>query len=353
MEMTKSRINQGNDAPEIVIQLDPELSDLDTIHKHLFDILGVPVEEQRLNKILSDSSKEELDAPGDSKLSSPEVNILDDCALELAPMVIDVATGDGKLVSLEVLPFDTIESVKEKLSKKVKIAANQQRLVMDNGKEIGGNKENKESLGSDHSTLSELGIKHGDTFTVEKSKISLTIKMPYGMDDVKVVVDVKSDTVDPIRQQIFDSTGLEKGHQQRFTFNGELLDGGYPPKESETDNKTLSTFGLKEFDVIALDGMQLYIVKIPGTKQHLVKDINPFKETIYDLKKRIAGEMNIHPSKQRLIHPKTEEIYVGDNDDTKKLIEYSILDGDVVNLEKSKLDFRINLPTSSKIGIGC
>jgi hypothetical protein len=343
-------ISKGNDSPEIVIQIDPDVGDLATIHKHLFDILGVPVEDQRLNKILPDLSKQELDAPGESKLSSAEVNILDDCALELAPMVIHVAAGNGKSVSLEVLPFETIESVKGKLSNKMKIAANQQRLVMGNGEEIGGDKANEESLGSDQSTLSELGIKHGDRFTVEKSKISLKVKMPYGIGDVEVVVDVKNDTVDPIRQQIFHSTGLEKGYQQRFTFNEQLLDSGYPPsKESGSGHGPLSTFGLKEYDLITLDGMQLYIVKIPGTKQHLVKDVDPFKETIYDLKKRIAGEMNIHPSKQRLIHPQTEEIYVGEKDDTKTILEYGILDGDVVNLEKSKLDFRVNLPTHQRL----
>jgi hypothetical protein len=139
------------------------------------------------------------------------------------------------------------------------------------------------------------------------------------------------------------------GYLQRFTFNEELLDDGYAPQENEADKKRLSSFNLKEFDVITLDGARIRVLKIPQNEELVVEGVDPMKDTIFDLKKRVAETTRIHASKARLLHPETLEEYVGDSDDTKKLYEYGFVDGDVVKLEKAKLDFRVILPSHERL----
>lgn len=338
--------------PTFVIRADPDLSDLDTVRNHILGAVGIPVIQQRLNKLLSDGSKKPLHTSGDSKLASAEVDIRDDCTLELEPMTINVKTENDKVISVEVLPFDTVGSVKQKLeSNGVGIPTNKQRLMTEDLDEIGGDEDNRDSLGSDKSTLAELGVRNGQIFVVEKAKISLKIKMPNKIPDVEVEVDPKVHSVDQIREIVYEVTGLPKGYQQRFVFNSKQLDNGYRPTENESRKKRLVAFGLTENDVITLEAMSVTVVKLPKKERFLIQNLDPMKETLFDLKKRVAGKTMILASKQRMLNPLTEEEYVGDKDFSKKLYEYGILDGDDVLLEKARLNFHIILPSQERLDL--
>ena len=80
------------------------------------------------------------------------------------------------------------------------------------------------SSGCDNSTLSDLNIRDGDSISVEKGKIDLAVKMPHSKKEIKIIVDPKNDTVDEIRNQIFDETGLPREYQQRIIYDKELMD---------------------------------------------------------------------------------------------------------------------------------
>jgi hypothetical protein len=348
--------DDGNGPSTIIIKANPDEANLITIRQAVFDKIGFPMDSQKLNKILNGTGeKERLEAPGDTKLSSPELNVVDDCTIELEPMTINIKTETGKVIPLQVSPSDIIKDVKKKLAKgKIKIPFNKQRLVMDDGTEIGGDEDNEKSLGNDEFTLADLGVKDGSTFCVEKSKISLRVKMPKCMDDVEVVVDPKNDSVDTIRKQLFDATGLPKEYQQRFIFKDESLDNGYNKGDGEGDTgagrkRSLAEFGLKELDCITLDATRVYIMRIPEKKKFVIEGINPLNDRLIDLKLRVTAEICVPPFKQRLLNPETDDEYVGNKDSTEKLHEYGIQDGDVINVELSKLNFIILLPDLSKL----
>ena len=136
-----------------------------------------------------------------------------------------------------------------------------------------------------------MGIKDGDTLDIEKAKIALTVKMPHGMDDVKVVVDPKIDDADKIRQQILEATGLPMQYQQRLKFGDELLDDGYDQdgdgaNGDKPKKRKLGEFdGLKEFCDITLEPTRIYIMRMPETEQFTIEEVNPMKDILQDLKK--------------------------------------------------------------------
>lgn len=354
--------------PILAIRVNPDKADYDTIRQHVLDHVGVPILSQRLNKLqevdsTSDVGDEDgmpkngrIDVPGDTKLSAPELNLFDGCTIELEPMTINVKTDKGKVVSLPVLPSDTVADVKRKLADEgsVRIPADKQRLLTEDGKEIGGDKDNEGSLGTDQSTLLELGIGDGDTLSVEKSKISLTVKMPHGMDDVEVVVDPKNGNVDQIRQLICDATGIPKGHQQRLTLADSPMDEGYPTKDGDKDDCSrerisLSKFNLKEFDCITLEPPRLFLLQCPEKQQYVIANINLMTCTVQDLKKRVAAATQLPTFKQRLLNAKTDTEMEGNKDSIETLNDHGIMDGDWVHVEKNRIDLRIILPALNEL----
>jgi hypothetical protein len=349
-------IEESEDGPPILsIKLSPDTDDFDAIRNRILDCVGVPIDSQKLNKIVDadgegDEEKHRLNTTGDTKLSSPELNLVSNCTIELEPMTINIKTGHGSTVPLGVFPYDTIEDVKKKLANKISIPYNKQRLVMEDGVEIGGDEDNENSKGSDKSTLSELGVQDGDTFSVEQSKITLKVKMPNGQDDLEVLVDPSTDSVDRIRQFIFDATGLPKEHQQRLYFRDARMDDGYDGDGTKTIRK-LDSFHLKDFDCITLDAVRLYIMRIPEKEKILFEDIDLMKDTLQDLKKRVAAKTQLPPFKQRLLNPETDEEYIGDKDSSETLQYYGIKDGDVLNLERSRINMRIVLPNLNELDL--
>ena len=202
--------------------------------------------------------------------------------------------------------------------------------------------------------INRLCVSDGDTFRVEKSKISIKVKLPNGQNDIEVVVDPKSDTVDWIRQLICDSTGIPPEYQQRLTFEDKLMDGGYHNGNDDEDgggdsdrrrNKTkLSNFDLKEFSTISLLPSMVVIKRVPENEQFVIEGIDFMKDILQELKKRIATTTSLPTFKQRLVCSMIDEEYDGNKDTTKTLHQYDIKDGDVIHLEKSKITLRIALP---------
>lgn len=352
-----------DDTTILAVRVDPDKADFDTIRKHVLHHVGVPIVAQRLNRLEADGDegidaapkKERIDVPGGTRLSAPELNLGDGCTIELEPMTINVKTERGKIISLPILPSDTVEDVKKKLANdaKVRIPFDRQRLLTEDCTELGGDEDNEGSIGSDKSTLLELGVGDGDTLCVEKSKISLTVKMPHGMDDVIVLVDPKNGNVDQIRQSIFDATGLPKEHQQRLKRSDGLMDDGYRDNSESGDSPrkatSLSKFLLKENDCITLEPPILFVLQVPEKKQFVIADVDLRKCTVQDLKKLVAAETRMPTFKQRLLNPKTDEEFVGNKDSAETLHDHGIQDGDWINLEKNRIDFRIVLPALNEL----
>ena len=351
--------DEGGNGPTLIIKVDPDGAELDTIRKYIQDYVGVPIKSQKLNKIVDGDKTNIDDVSGNTKLSDPTLSMIEDCTIELAPMVLNIKGEDGEVRPIEVLPSSTIEEIKKRLEHDgiVSVPHNKQRLLLigeeGDPAEIGGDDDNENSRGSDKLTLLDVDLKDGDTFMVEKSKISLDITLPHNAGVVEVVVNPNTDTADKIRQQIFDLTGFPMKYQQRFTFNEDLLDDGYKEDDKAADGddaakpkkKCLGEFkGLAEKSSIVLEPTRVTVMKVPENDIFVIENVNPMVDTMQELKKKIALKISIPPFKQRLADSIQDEEYVHDKNDSKVLVDYGINDGHVILLEKPKIDIRIILP---------
>ena len=124
---------------------------------------------------------------------------------------------NGSTNTLEVDQADTVESVKEKISDKQGIPADQQRLIF-NGKQL-----------EDGHTLRDYNVEDGSNIHLVLrlrggAMIQIMVKALNGSTNT---LDVSSDdTVDSVKQKIQDKQGIP-ADQQRLIFNGKQLEDGH------------------------------------------------------------------------------------------------------------------------------
>ena len=337
-------VGGDEDVPILEVTVNPDKADLDLIRKYISNSSGVPMDCQILTRISDPndpSRRTRLRGAGDVKFSDPSLGIVDDCILELAPMTINIETPQGITVRQQFFPSTTVEDIKQKLAKfKLFVPIESHRLVLGDGTEVGGEDDNENRIGSDDSLLMELDVDVGDTLIVERTKVPINVKIPYGMKDIEVLVNLQKDTIDQVRRLVFEKTGLSKEYQERYSFGDRLL-----------DDSVLGKFDITEDDSITLDPFRVHIIRMPRKKRVVIDGLNPMKDTVQQLKMKIATSINLAPFKQRLFNPDTDEEYVGDKASTKTLQDHGIKDDGVINLEQSKVNLKIVMPNSDELNL--
>jgi len=269
--------------------------------------IGMPVPDQR---ILFDG--EELkDTP-----TLEDYNIKNGDTLFLDPMKIHVKHYDGRTITLDVQPDDTIDDIKERVEDKADIPKDQQRLTF-NGK----------PLDDPTSTLRDYDIKHDDNLNLEPMEIK--IKTPDG----KVIpIQVEpTDTVQDVRKKIADQTGMPVPEED-LTFNDTTLDD---------PNSTLADNDIKHGDTLTLEPMHINVKHWDGTV--ITLDVNP-TDTIGDIKSMVDDKMDIPPEYQRL---KFEGKPL--KKDGKTLKDYNIKNKDTIELQPMQI--KVKTPEGKKISI--
>ena len=258
------------------------------IKKQVKKKLGIPTKQQRptfKNKPLLDDST--LD---DNGIKHADV-------IDLQPMQIKVEAPDGRTVTLNVNPDDTIPSIKNQVEKKLGIPAEDQRPLFN------------DKLLPDNSTLEDNGIQDGDI--VHLGPMEITVKAPDGR-KTKLSVN-PDDTVDDIKKRVKKKLGILT-EDQRPRFNGEPLPG----------DSTLRDNGIQHGDTIILDPME---IKIRAPDGRIVELMVIPDYTIEDIKKRAEKELGIAPEDQR------PEFNGKPLEDDTTLRDNNIRHGDTIHLQ--------------------
>ena len=271
----------------IILDVDPN-DTIKDVKKKLENKSNIPVEDQRL--LFDDKLLDDRPTLKDYKIKHGDT-------IQMEPMKINVITPQGKKITLDVKPDDTIKDVKKKVEKEEDIPVEDQRLLF-LGKQL-----------DDHPTLKDYKIKHGDTINMEPMKINVIT--PKGK---KISLDVEpSETIKDVKKKIEDKENIPVD-DQRLLFDDKLLE----------DHPTLKDYKINHGDTIDMQPMTINVITPKGKKISL--DVEP-DDTIKDVKKKIKNKENIPVKDQRLIFD--DKLL----DDHPTLRDYKVKHGDTIKME--------------------
>ncbi|KAL3878565.1 hypothetical protein ACJMK2_030902 [Sinanodonta woodiana] len=238
-------------------------------------------------------------------------------------MKIFVQIRSGKTITLQVVPSDTIESVKALLEYKEGIPSDQQRLTFA-GNEL-----------DDGKTIADHNIRPESLLNLEMSRIKIFVQTPTGK-TITLEVD-PFDTIKNVKAKIHDKEGILP-HKQKLVFADKLLqDDG-----TLFDNNIQKECTIHVFLHLTCH-MQLFVERETGTSVTL--NVEP-SDTIGYVKSLIHEKVGIRPYKQRLLYAS----YL--LKDARSLSDYQIRDHSTIKLivlHTSKMHIIVKMQTGKNI----
>jgi len=280
-----------------IITLDVQPDDkIDDIKERVEEKAEIPKEHQRLT-----FNNVPLDDP-ESTLR--DYDIKHDDTLNLEPMEINVKTPDGRVLKLPVEPTDTVQDLRKKIGDAIGEPAPDEDLKFDGT-----------VLDDPDSTLSDNGIRHGDTVTVDPMQINVK-----HWDGTVITLDVNpNDPIGDIKSMVDDEFDIPPAYQ-RMNFEGKPL---------KKDDKTLKDYNIKNKDTIELEPMQIN-VKTPEGKKIPI-DVAP-GDTIESVKEKVEDATGIPVPAQKLRSPDGDLL-----DDPTTIADNGIHHGDTLTLDPMKI----------------
>ena len=249
--------------------------------RKIMDELVIPVHQQEL---IFDDKKLEDDRTIDyyriQKESTLQLNLTrrgDNMQLFVTPIRRTVMT-------LDVVPEDTIQTVKRKIMEEVGIAVDQYELTV-----------NEKKL-EDGRTLSYYNIQSNSTVHLalrqrDDHRMRLFVKTQTGKTAIRLDV-VLEDTIQTVKSKITDEVGIPVDHHE-LTLDGKKLEDDHTLNDYNIRSNTTLHLALTQRD----DHMQLF-VKTQTAKTEITLDVLS-EDTLKTVKRKIMDEVGIPINKQQ------------------------------------------------------
>ena len=310
-------VERSSDGTTITL---PKLKSTDmikTIKRKVKDKTGIPAAEQKLyfkSRELNNGN----DTLQDLGIHDQDTLKLDDGSGE---MVVNIESVDnGNVVSIKILPTDTLESLQQQVEKSNRLGniPIDEQVLTHKGR----------NLEDEDDTMEELGINDGDTIQLEGMKVNA--KLPNG---TVLPLRVKpTDKIQNLKKKIKNESNMPV-NQQHLKHRNKNLDNH--------DNDTLERLGIKHGDTVKVDGMTINVKTPEGD---LVPVLVTPDDTIQDLKKKIQKKVGV-PVADQFLKFKGQDL----DDPSDTLDDVGIGHGDTVDLGGYKI--KVKTPNGKTVAL--
>ncbi|CAB9497938.1 Polyubiquitin (Fragment) [Seminavis robusta] len=301
----------------IPVTLNPTTDSLRTIKEHVAPHVGIDPSNQVLsyNNTKLTNDEETVKAMG---LENGSV-------IDLAPgdITVHVKTPCGKTISVTTNPTNNIQSIKQAIADEAGVEPSQQRLTF-NDTELPSNNEE---------TLEAMGLEDGSILQLLPNTITVHVKTPDGS-TIPVTIQ-PSDDILSIKHAIASEADVEPSKQVLSLDGTELVNGD-----------SAETAGLQDGSIIHLaPGTITVQVRTPDGNVIPVTIDDPANTTIQTIKKRIAPDVGVDPSKQVLSFDGNEL------PDGKSAEATGLQDGSFIDLAPNTITVHVKTPDGKLIPV--